>query len=210
MNPTDYTEFNPFNLYTLGGQLSITKKESMLNLNVTYGDPDGHLQASDSVGSMSAGNAFQVDLAGSMNVSKAYSLGISTSLRSIGSGQMKTTADDQSVIKNCGYYGVALYQTLSISPSAKFGLRTEYFTEFNEGIGAIGVYETSRNASVMAVTLSGNFSRSNLRLIPEVRLDKTSTHSFTKLSTGKPLTQMVSLNVAVVYQIPTFVRQFKL
>jgi hypothetical protein len=181
----------------------------MINLNVTYGDPDGHLQAKDSVGSISAGNAFQLDLAASLNTSEMYSAGVSTSARYIGPGEMKLTPTDQTVMQRCGYYGVALYQTISFKPSAKVALRTEYFTEYNQGIGAIGMYNTNGKASVMAVTLSGNFTKSNLRMVPEVRLDKTSTQSFTLLNNSGSANHMVSVNLALIYQIPALTHRFK-
>jgi hypothetical protein len=210
MNPTDYTEYNPFGLYTVGGQLSISHKNSLLNFNVTYGDPDGKLNAKDSIGSISAGNALQVDFTGSVIANEKYSVGISTSVRSIASGQTKTSPSDRTVIASCGYYGVALYQTLSLSPSAKIALRAEHFTEFNNGVGAIGMYANSGSASVTALTLSGNITRSNLRLIPEVRVDKTSTRSFTESATGKSVYQMVSMNFALVYEIPAIIHKIKI
>jgi hypothetical protein len=210
MNPTDFTEFNPFNLYTVGGQLSISKKNSLLNLNFTYGDPDGQLAADDSVGSISAGNAFQVDLTASLTAGEKYTIGISTSARSIGAGQVKLSSNDRDLISSCGYYGIALYQTLSLSPSARIAIRAEHFSEFNNGIGAIGAYSDSGRASVAAFTLSGNLTRSNLRFIPEIRIDKTSSRSFTESATGKAVHHMTSLNLAVVYEIPAIVHKMKL
>ena len=202
MNPTDYTEFNPFNLYTIGGQLSITGKNALLNFNVTYGDPDGKINATDSIGSVSSGNAFQIDFTGSFNGSEKYNIGLSTSLRSLGSGQMKTTDSDRTIIEGGGYYGFALYQILALSASTKIALRAEHFTEFNKGVGAIAVYSESGRASVTSVTLSANLTKSNLRLIPEVRIDNTSTDSVTTSSTNNLTGQMFSMNLAVVYTIP--------
>ncbi|HEY0653731.1 MAG TPA: outer membrane beta-barrel protein [Chryseosolibacter sp.] len=202
MNPTDYTEFNPFNLYTIGGQLSVTGKNAVLNFNITYGDPDGKINASDSIGSVSSGNAFQMDFTGSVNPSEKFNIGLSTSLRSIGSGQLKATDSDRTVVEGGGYYGFAVYQTLALSASTKIALRTERFIEYNKGVGAIGTYTDSGRASVTSLTLSANFTRSNLRLIPELRLDKTSTESFTASSTNISTNQMFSMNLALVYSIP--------
>jgi hypothetical protein len=210
MNPTDYTEFNPFNVYTVGGQLSITHQKSMINFNMTYGDPDGQLNAKDSIGSVSAGNAFQLDVAGSLNATEKYSLAISTSVRSIASGQMKISSSDRTIIAKCGYYGIALYQALSLSQSAKIAIRTEYFTEFHNGIGAIGTYSKSGGASVTSFTLSGNLTRSNLRFIPEIRIDKASTGAFNQSANGKPVDYMMSANLALVYQIPAMIHKIKM
>lgn len=208
MNPTDYTEFNPFDLYTIGGQLSVTGKKAVLTFNVTYGDPDGKINATDSIGSVSSGNAFQIDFTGSLSASEKYNIGLSTSFRSLGSGQMKTTDTDRNVIEGGGYYGVALYQILALSASAKIALRAEHFTEFNKGVGALATYTASGRASVTSLTLSANLIKSNLRLIPEVRLDKTSTNSFTT-PTDALTSQMLSMNLAVVYTIPTLVFKTK-
>ena len=124
-------------------------------------------------------------------------------------GQMKMSASDHSIIESCGYYGIALYQMVSVSPSTKLAMRTEYFTEFNGGVGAIGKYSPSGRASVIALTVSGNFTQSNLRFIPEIRLDKTSTRSFTESSPGKSVAQMMSLNLAAIYQIPVIISKIK-
>jgi hypothetical protein len=210
MNPTDFTEFNPYGLYTVGGQLGISKKNSLLTLNFTYGDPDGQLAANDSVGSVSSGNALQADLTGSLTAGEKYTLGISASVRSNAAGQMKLSSNDKALISSCGYYGIALYQTLSLSAATRIALRTEYFSEFNNGIGAIGTYNSSGRASVTAFTLSANFTRSHLRFIPEVRIDKTSTRSFTESATGKSVHHMMSVNLAVVYEIPAIIHKMKL
>ncbi len=205
MNPTDYTEFNPFNLYTIGGQLSVTGKNSLLNFNITYGDPDGQINATDSIGSVSSGNAFQIDFTGSVNAGEKYNIGLSTSLRSLGSGQIKTTDSDRTVVEGGGYFGFALYQIVTLSASTKLALRAEHFTEYNKGVGAIGTYTESGRASVTSLTLSGNLTRSNLRLIPEVRIDNTSTDSFTRSATNILTAQMFSMNLAVVFTIPGMV-----
>lgn len=202
MNPTDYTEYNPFNLYTIGGQLSLTGKNTVLNLNATYGDPDGKMDAADSIGSVSSGNAFQFDLTGSVSASEKFNIGLSSSVRSITSRQMKITDTDGTVLEGSGYFGIAIYQSLAITPFVKIALRTERFAEFNQGIGAIASYAESGRASVTSFTLSGNFTRSNLRFIPEVRIDKTSSQSFTTSATGEPVSKMTSVNIALVYTIP--------
>jgi hypothetical protein len=210
MNPTDYTEFNPFDLYTVGGQLSISKKKSTINLNFTFGDPDGRLNARDSIGAVSAGNAFQADLAGSVNTTEKYTIGISASIRSIAPGQRKISGGDQSITASCGFYGIAFYQTLSITGSTKIAMRAEHFTEFNQGIGAIGTYNGSGNASVVALTLSGNFTNGNLRFIPEMRIDKTSTRSFVDAASGNLVSHMTTMNLALVYQIPAIAHRIKM
>jgi hypothetical protein len=209
MNPTDFTEYNPFGTYTVGGQLSFSHGGRTMTLNATYGDPDGHLQARDSVGARSQGKALQVDFTSSLHVGGKYSLGFSSTVRTIGAGQIKVSANDQLPLERSGYYGVALYHRVTISRQSCMALRTEYFSEFNRGVGALGMYNNAQAASVMAFTLSGNFCNSNFRFIPEVRLDKTSTCCFRNSTTGKATTQMLSINAAVVYTIPALLHKFK-
>jgi hypothetical protein len=205
MNPTDYTEYNPFDSYTLGGQLNVKGKKGTASVNVTYGDPDGKLNISDSLGSMSAGNALQLDFSGSINATKDYFIGASASMRSIGSGNIKISDTQRGELKKSGYYGVAVYQTLAIGGHNQLALRTEYFSEFDGGVGAIQTYSKSGRASVFAVTLSGNFRTTNLCFIPELRVDQTSTNSFRKLDTGMATNHLVSMNMALVYTLPALV-----
>jgi hypothetical protein len=202
MNPTDYTEFNPFNAYTVGGQLSMKGKKSLVNINASWGDPDGSLQLGDSIGSCSAGNALQTEVMASFTIGEKYSLGVSGAMRSIGHGQRKTDFNDHIKLERCGYYGVAVYQNLAVAPDFTLGVRSEYFHEYNGGVNAIGDYSQAGEASVVAITMSGDICVSGIRVIPEIRYDKTSTRSFTLASNGRPIGAMVSVNLAVVYTLP--------
>jgi hypothetical protein len=209
MNPTDYTEYNPFNAYTLGGQLSRKTEHTVTSINATYGDPDGNIKSTDSLGSISSGNALQLDFSGSFGLTEKYFLGLSTSLRTVSSGQQKVSDTDLLLLKQSGYYGAALYQSLEFSENQTIALRTEFFSEFNGGIGAINAYDELGKAHVLAVTLSGNFKKSNLTFIPELRIDKTSQNSFTKASNGKPMNHLTSVNLAVVYTLSSLTRCLK-
>lgn len=209
MNPTDYTEFNPFNSYTVGGQLAFKGKRNAVAVNFSYGDPDGDLKLADSIGTVSAGNALQFDLTGSFNVSDQYAFGISASRRSISQGQQKIAADDRAVLERCGYYGIALYQTLRVNDAAALGLRSEYFYEYNNGVHAIGSYSARKNASVVALTLSGDLRLPAVRVIPELRFDQTSTRCFTLAKNGEMVRKMVSVNLAVVYIIPVITHNIR-
>jgi hypothetical protein len=207
MNPADYTEYNPFDSYTLGVQISKKYENGLANLNVTYGDPDGSLNMLDSIGTLSAGKACQLDFTATIGVSDKYLVGVSASSKSIAPAHIKISDTEQGALQRSGYYGAAIYQTLAISEIASVSLRTEFFSEFNGGIGAINVYNSSGGASVFASTLSGNFKAHNLALIPEIRIDKTSTGSFTYAGSATPSHQMVSLNFAVIYTLPTLAHQ---
>jgi hypothetical protein len=207
MNPTDYTEYNPFDSYTLGAQVSRKSKDGTLNLNATYGDPDGSFNMLDSIGSFSAGNALQLDFAGTRNVGKYYFMGVSASIRSIGSGHVKISDTQRGVLEKSGYYGLSFYQTVLFNSKQSLALRTEFFSEFNNGIGAIEKYDDYGAASVWAITLSGNFKATNIVFIPEVRIDRTSTGSFTYSRSDQPSHHLVSVNFALVYTLPTLVHQ---
>jgi hypothetical protein len=209
MNPTDYTEYNPFGSYTLGGQLSHKGLKGTTSFNATYGDPDGDLKLTDSLGSISSGNALQVDFSASLAFTDNYSIGVSSSLRRISSGQQKISPTDQILLGHSGYFGLALYQAFGLGKNQTLALRTEYFSEVNGGVGAINAYTNSGNANVVAITLSGNFKCSNLTFIPELRVDKTSTNSFTKADTGKTTNHLTSMNLAVVYTLPTLTHCLK-
>jgi len=204
MNPTDYTEFNPFDSYTIGGQLAFAKNNQSIYLNSTFGDPDGKLQKSDSIGSVSKGNSLQIDVTANFTLTKKYTLGVSSSYRAIKSGETKTTSSiETSSLSTAGFYGFILYQKFTFSSSFQIGLRTEYFGEFKNGVGAIGNYNSAGKASVIETTLSANFISGNFKFIPELRFDKTSLATYTNASSaGSPLSKMVSLNIAVVYALP--------
>jgi hypothetical protein len=204
MNPTDYTEFNPFDTYILGGQIGFSKQGKSLYLNTTIGDPDGKLQSSDTVGTSSVGRATHADFTASWDVTSKYNIGVSGSYKTIQSGEVKTIADtQQSVLQNHGFYGFILYQKLAIHDSFLLGLRTEYFGEFQSGVGALGTYASNGKATVLSGTLSANIIAGGFKLIPELRIDRTSQASFTDNASGKGLNTMTSLNLAVVYTIPT-------
>jgi hypothetical protein len=204
MNPTDFTEFNPFGAYILGGQLGYSTEGKSFYLNTTIGDPDGKLTASDSVGTSSVGRAMHIDLTASWDVTAKYNIGLSASYKTIQPGEVKTVTDaQQSTLKDYGFYGLILYQKLALDDSFILGLRTEYFGEFQNGVGALGTYSVSGKASVLSGTLSGNITAGGFKLIPELRIDKTSEGSFTSRTTGESVNQMASVNLAVVYTIPT-------
>lgn len=96
------------------------------------------------------------------------------------------------------FAGVALYPQLATSDSFTLGLRGEYFTETEGGVGAIGAYDTEGDGSVFALTLTGSFAIDNLTIKPEIRLDSASEEAFidTDLAGSKSLGSFV---LAAVY-----------
>jgi hypothetical protein len=203
MNPTDYTEFNPFDSYTLGAQLGFSGSSGLIYLSATYGDPDGKLHNTDSIGSQSAGQAIQLDLVASTSIGERYSIGFGTSFRSSGTGQIKTALNSEygGVARN-SFYGAVLYQQIAVHEFVKLGLRAEYFSEANGGVGAIGTYNNDGNAWICELTFSANIEVNQFKFIPEVRIDRASKQIYSGASSGNAENQLVSLNMAVVYKLP--------
>ena len=173
MNPTDYTDFNPFNTIVYGLQLGYENDNGGAWLNVRYGDEDGN--AKDSItGTMfgaTAGSTFQVDLTTGWNLGENFYLGLNTTFLSTATGDSIVSLDPYEEKDASGdpstFMGVALYPQYTISDALSLGLRFEYFAEGNGGAGAIGAYDKDGNASVIDVTLSANYKIGDLTFIPE-------------------------------------------
>ncbi len=108
MNSTDYTEFNPGDLYTYGAQLGYSVDATSAYLNFLYGKQ----------GADATDNTFQVDLTAGSDLSEEFFLGLNA------------TYNDTD---GSGFYGVALYPQYKTSPSFALGLRGEYFGVFQDG-----------------------------------------------------------------------------
>ena len=157
MNPTDFTDINPFGEYSFGAQIGYAGQY----LNFIYGKqgPDEVLVDGSTVDT-DIESLFQVDFTGGFDVSDVFYLGINA-----------TYQDTDGV----GFYGGALYGQFQTSDNFALGLRTEYFSE-QDFFGAIGTGVA--DSDVIAFTLSGNASIGDLKLIPELRLDIASDDAF--------------------------------
>ncbi len=161
MNPTDFTDINPFSEYSFGAQIGYAGQF----LNFIYGNQgfnevlvDGVLTDTD------IESLFQIDFTGGFDVTDAFFLGINA-----------TYQDTDGV----GFYGAALYPQYQTSDNFAIGLRGEYFSTM-EGFGnvaGIGA-DADGDANVFAVTLTGNAKIGDLTIIPEIRLDSTSEEVF--------------------------------
>ncbi|WP_108866257.1 outer membrane beta-barrel protein [Aquimarina aquimarini] len=157
MNPTDYTETNPFDTYIIGGQLGYNGNTY---LNIRYGNEGKPKEVAPS---------FQVDLTSWWNLTPSFYLGINTTY-------LTTKLEEGK--ESSGFYGVALYPQLKISGNLSIGVRSEYFTVYNSGLtDAIGL-NFDGDGSVLATTFTMDYSIGNLTLKPEFRLDTTSENSF--------------------------------
>ena len=161
LNPTDFTDVNPFGELSFGAQLGYSGQY----LNFLFGKQgfnevlDGAALVDTDVESL-----FQVDFTGGFNVSEEFFLGINA-----------TYQDTDGV----GFYGAALYPQLTTSENFAIGLRGEYFATM-EGFGnvaGIGA-DADGDANVFALTLTGNAKVGDLTIIPEIRLDSASEEVF--------------------------------
>ena len=100
--------------------------------------------------------AYEIDFTGGFDLSETFFLGVNAAYFS---------GDDAP-----GFYGAAIYPQWTTSESFKIGLRSEFFQED----GAFGAIGGGTDASVIATTLTGNYSIGSLTLIPELRLDTAS------------------------------------
>lgn len=186
MNPTDFTEFNPFGSYSLGAQLGYSAGSGSAYLNFLYGDQDGNYE-DEGLGE-GVGSLFQVDLTTGFDLSDSFYLGLNTTYN---------TTDGGDAGEDFGFYGVALYAQLAVSDSFSVGVRPEYFSEFGY-FGAIGATDAEGDANVFAVTLSGNAKVGPLTFIPEFRLDSASEDAFFD-SDLEPQDSLASFLLAAVY-----------
>lgn len=200
MNPTDLTEFNPVNTYTIGAQLGHSGDAGGIWLNLIYGDQDGKLNADvDPDGTTSMGSLFQVDLTGGWDLTETFYLGVNATYNQTAAGEV---VNGSSVVDLDGdpgsFMGVALYPKLKLSESTGIGLRAEYFAIKNDYLELFTLDDG--DGSVIDLTLSLNHSIGNLTVIPEIRLDMTSDDSFITKDFEDFTDTMVSLNFAAIYK----------
>ncbi|RZT00212.1 porin [Aquimarina brevivitae] len=161
MNPTDYTESNPFDTYIVGAQLGYSGETGSAFLNFRYGN-EGEPGA--------VGPTFQADLTTGWDLTESFYLGINGTYLS---------TEPQGDGDASGFYGIALYPQLKTSESFTIGLRGEYFAQYNGGLvfadggGFISpiAFDNEGDGDVIAITLTGSYDVGDLTLKPEFRLD---------------------------------------
>jgi hypothetical protein len=203
MDPTDMTEFNDLESYTVGAQIGYTSSKGSTYLNFLYGDQDGtfDLDYPLNIGQVSAGKTFQVDLTTGFDLSEKLYLGFNTTYNSISPGEVVSPTNSIEDVDGAssGFYGAAAYIKSQISKKVKLGARAEYFSVFNTGVdGAIGLND-SGDGNVFAFTLSGNIKVAKyLTVIPEIRTDTTSEDTFLNFSLN-PSKNLSSFLMAAVF-----------
>jgi len=102
----------------------------------------------------------EIDFTGGLDISDTFYLGVNAAYLDV---------------ENSGSFaGVALYPQLTTSDVFTVGLRGEYFSETELGVGAIDSYDRKGDAAVFAITLTGSYHVDNLIIKPEIRLDSAS------------------------------------
>ncbi|MEH6681013.1 MAG: porin [Sediminicola sp.] len=161
LNPTDFTDMNPFGELSFGGQLGYSGQF----LNVLYGKQGGdeYFDGTDLV-ELDTKALFQIDYTGGFDLSESFFMGINATYQDT---------------DGAGFYGAALYPQLTTSENFAIGLRGEYFaaTEGFGNVAGIGA-DADGDANVFAVTLTGNATIGNLMIKPELRLDTASEDVF--------------------------------
>lgn len=200
MNPTDLTEFNPVNTYTIGAQIGKSGDAGGIWLNLIYGDQDGKLNANvDADGTTSMGSLFQVDVTGGWDLSETFYLGVNATYNQTAAGEVVNGNSVDDLDGDPGsFMGVALYPKLTLSENTAIGLRLEYFAIKNNYLQLFTL--DNGDGDVMDLTLSLNHTIGNLTFIPEIRLDKTSDDSYFTKDFDDVTDTMVSLNFAAVYK----------
>ncbi len=161
MNPTDYTENNPFDTYIVGAQLGYVADNGSAFLNFRYGNEGQPGEV---------GPTFQADLTTGWDVSEDFYLGINTTYLS---------TEPQEDGDASGFYGVALYPQYKTSEKFTLGLRGEYFAQYNGGLVAFDgatlsspiAFDQEGDGDVIALTLTGSYDVGDLTLKPEFRVD---------------------------------------
>ena len=153
-NDTD-SKFDAVEGKHFGGQLSYSNDNMGIYLNAITGTEE-ELEGDDNL------NEFQIDLTATFQVSESFMLGVNSS-------RYSTSVDGDG---QGGFFGTALYATAGLTETSSLSLRGEYFT----ATAAEG--DDSDQASVFAITASGNIAIGDLRIIPELRFD-TGSNGFT-------------------------------
>ncbi len=188
MNPTDYTESNPFDTYIVGAQLGYSNDNGSAYLNFRYGNEGFPGEV---------GPTFQADLTTGWDVSEDFYLGINTTYLS---------TEPQEDGDASGFYGVAFYPQYATSDTFTIGLRGEYFAQFNGGLVATDgtdffspvAFDSEGDGSVFAATLTGSIAIDNLTLKPELRLDSQSEDFFPD-NDGEPTKSLSSFVLGAIY-----------
>lgn len=127
---------------------------------------------------VAGGLGFEIDYTGGFDLSDSFFFGINA-------------AYNDNAKTNSGFYGAAIYPQITTSESFAIGLRGEYFAYTAEGFD---------DAPVTALTLTGSFTKENLIIKPEIRLDSFGKDNEPFLNSDGDLTNSLSsFALAAIY-----------
>ena len=157
----------------IGAQLSYSDDALGVYLNYISGKEEAD---PDIVGS-------QIDLTATYQATEKFGLGLNATT--------KTIAPDEG--DNTSWFGAALYANYAFSDAFLLGLRGEYIGD-DDGLilGAI-------DGSVFSFTISGNYKKGPLTIIPEFRLDSAAEDVFADGDEGKLTSSIPVFILAAVY-----------
>ncbi len=193
MNPTDFTENNPYDTYIIGAQLGYAADNGSAFLNFRYGNEGEPGEV---------GPTFQADLTTGWDVSEEFYLGVNATY-------LSTEPQDDGDAS--GFYGVALYPQYKTSEKFTLGLRGEYFSQYNFGltsieggaiVGSATAIDDEGDGSVLALTLTGSYDVGNLTFKPEFRFDSMTEDTFEVFTDndGEGTDSLSSFVLGVVYK----------
>jgi len=124
------------------------------------------------------GLGFEIDYTGGFDLSDNFFLGINA-------------AYNANSDTDTGFYGAALYPQIAASDAFSIGLRGEYFVATQDGV---------EDLPVTALTLTGSYTKDNLILKPEIRLDSFGNNAEPFLdSDGLATKSLSSFLIAAIY-----------
>ncbi|GGD56592.1 outer membrane beta-barrel protein [Muriicola marianensis] len=124
------------------------------------------------------GLGFEIDYTGGVDLTQDFFLGINAAYN-------KNSETDS------GFYGAAIYPQLKTSDDFAIGLRGEYFAFTQDGFDDV---------PVLGLTLTGSYTKENLIIKPEIRLDSfgDDNEPFSD-SDGAPTNSLSSFLIAAIY-----------
>ncbi len=169
-NPWDTNDISGTGEYALGGQLGAYGQ--YLNLYYDSGS--------------NGGLGFEIDYTGGFDVTEDFFLGINAAYNT-----NSNTEIEGGGTTTTGFYGAALYPQYATSESFSIGLRGEYFAFTQDDFD---------DTPVLGLTLTGSFTKDNLIIKPEIRLDSFGNDNEPFLdSDGLATNNLSSFLVAAIY-----------
>lgn len=161
----------------IGAQLSYSDDKTGIYLNYIGGKDAEEDEFSPAV------FGHQFDLTATYQATDKFGLGVNAT--------NKTVAPEEG--DNTSWFGAALYANYAFSDAFLLGLRGEYIGDDD------GLILGATDGSVFSFTISGNYKKGPLTIIPEFRLDSAAEDVFPDGDSGKVTSSIPVFLVAAVY-----------